>query len=103
MYPPISKGIVTVNEVRTHLELNTEFGLKVTFNGGSWPTVTVPDGYQDKMCGLCGNWNGNDKDDMKDPNGVLQTKATDFGNSWAVQGEDRKCVFQLSYYNYMSN
>ena len=31
-------------------------------------TVTAPDDYAGKTCGICGNWNGDEEDDLaKDP------------------------------------
>ena len=43
--------------------------------------------YQNKLCGLCGDYNGNSKDDFRTPSGNLVDKATEFGNSWNTDPE----------------
>ena len=36
------------------------------------------------MCGLCGDYNGNAADDLKDASGILRNKHFEVGNSWEV-------------------
>jgi len=49
-------------------------------------TVRVPSHlYLDKTEGLCGNCNGDAKDDMTRPDGVMADDADQFGLSWLVQ------------------
>uniref|UniRef100_A0AAQ4S8H5 VWFD domain-containing protein n=1 Tax=Gasterosteus aculeatus aculeatus TaxID=481459 RepID=A0AAQ4S8H5_GASAC len=44
--------------------------------------VTVNSDYQDKTCGLCGNFNSNQADDFLKLSGVPDATATGFVNSW---------------------
>ena len=43
--------------------------------------------YKDQLCGLCGDYNGNSKDDFRKPDGSLTTNVNDFGNSWLTDPE----------------
>lgn len=43
--------------------------------------------YQDKLCGLCGNYDGDTKDDFRKPDGSLANNANDFGHSWNTDPE----------------
>lgn len=38
--------------------------------------------YEDKLCGLCGDYNGDSKDDFQTPTGELVQSPNDFGHSW---------------------
>ena len=53
-----------------------DFGLSVRFKGFS-VTVSVPSDYQNIMCGICGNYNGNPSDDMAHDQ-----------DKWMVDGDD---------------
>ncbi|KAM4694334.1 IgGFc-binding protein-like [Discoglossus pictus] len=69
--------------------LTTGFGLKVTFDGNHRVEVTLPGNYSDKVCGLCGNFNGNKPDDFLNPDGILESDSTSLGNSWQVENDTR--------------
>ncbi|XP_063041987.1 IgGFc-binding protein-like [Engraulis encrasicolus] len=93
-------GVVVVNEVLDHWPLNlndgqiqvyqsgtnviieTDFGLKVTYDLVYHITITVPDSYRDKTCGLCGNFNGNKDDEFQLPSGKEARTITEFGAAW---------------------
>lgn len=44
--------------------------------------VDIPQRYKDKMCGLCGNYNGISDDDFIGRHKTNHTNAIDFANSW---------------------
>lgn len=39
------------------------------------------------MCGLCGNYNGNQGDDFLTPSGMVEALLEDFGNSWKLNAD----------------
>ncbi|XP_038196898.1 IgGFc-binding protein-like [Arvicola amphibius] len=64
--------------------LRTNFGLTVSFNWDTHVTAKVPSNYAKAVCGLCGNFNGDPRDDLG-----LQSKGEaldprDFGKKWLV-------------------
>ena len=84
-------GIIRENSVvqvlRTGGHPNVLFpthGVRVFFDGLYRVEVTVSKKWQGRLCGLCGNYNGNDDDDNQNPGGMALTDPNDFGNSWIV-------------------
>ena len=51
--------------------LETDFGLEVEWDGDNSVDVYVNSSLADQVCGLCGNFNGDDSDDFTNPNGTL--------------------------------
>ncbi|XP_074988745.1 IgGFc-binding protein-like [Caretta caretta] len=64
--------------------VSTDFGLTVKFDGNHRVEVTLPSSFKEKVCGMCGNYNGNAADDFLNPDGVLEPDSTSLGNSWQV-------------------
>ncbi|KAK2820376.1 hypothetical protein Q5P01_023335 [Channa striata] len=56
--------------------------LIVQFDGTSTLLVRVADIHQNRVSGMCGNFNGDPADDKALPNGTLAQNDHDFGNSW---------------------
>jgi hypothetical protein len=54
---------VITNPSKNWLRLTTNNGLTVQWNSGTIVRVTVAGKYRNKMCGLCGNFNGDQSDD----------------------------------------
>ncbi|XP_066575344.1 IgGFc-binding protein isoform X4 [Amia ocellicauda] len=65
--------------------LKTDFGLTVSFNWVSYVSISLPSTYSGSVCGLCGNWNGNQNDDMLAPDKSLSSTPAIFGESWKVK------------------
>ncbi|KRT78704.1 hypothetical protein AMK59_6957, partial [Oryctes borbonicus] len=68
------------------LQIHLPNGVEIMWNGRSFLEVTVPPKFKKKLCGLCGNFNLNMRDDMKMRNGsvVNEANAMKFVNSWCV-------------------
>ncbi|XP_064522324.1 uncharacterized protein LOC135419631 isoform X15 [Pseudopipra pipra] len=94
-------GVVTVNGVAEILPCSpsagvqvlssgfytmvmTDFGLRVKFDGVHRVEVTLPSTFGQKVCGMCGNYNGMAADDFLNPEGMLEPDSTSLGNSWEV-------------------
>ncbi|XP_067902931.1 kielin/chordin-like protein isoform X2 [Heterodontus francisci] len=59
-------------------------GLTITWDWKSFVEIDVPESLQSRMCGLCGNFNGNSSDDFVLPSGEVALSPIGFGNSWLV-------------------
>ena len=66
--------------------LETDFGLTVQYDWEQYLVVMVPDSFKGKTCGLCGNFNGRDDDDLALPNGSPAASVSVLGKSWRVSG-----------------
>ncbi|XP_078061429.1 IgGFc-binding protein-like [Mustelus asterias] len=64
--------------------VQTDFGLKVTFDWRTHVTVTLPSSYAGAVCGLCGSYNGHRDGDLRLPDGRVTRDAEAFGKSWKV-------------------
>ncbi|NXC37854.1 FCGBP protein, partial [Penelope pileata] len=64
--------------------VETDFGLTIAYDWQSDVVVSVPATYADTLCGLCGNYNGDTKDDMMLKNGQVTTSPDTLGHSWKV-------------------
>ncbi|NWW60752.1 FCGBP protein, partial [Ifrita kowaldi] len=62
----------------------TDFGLRVKFDGKHRVEVTLPSTFGQKVCGMCGNYNGMAADDFQNPEGAMEPDSTSLGNSWEV-------------------
>ena len=62
-------------------------GVSVLWDGDSFLQVKVPPSYKGKMCGLCGNYNGNKTDDFTTRRGRHVRLTRRFARSWLVGGE----------------
>ncbi|MEE6501524.1 hypothetical protein FKM82_004226 [Ascaphus truei] len=70
--------------------VTTAFGLSVKFDGNYRAEVSLSDNYASKVCGICGNYNGNASDDFLNPDGKFESDSASLGNSWQV-GNDTRC------------
>ncbi|CAI9614353.1 unnamed protein product, partial [Staurois parvus] len=52
--------------------------------------LTIPNIFNQKVRGLCGNSNGNSADDFETPTGTRVARGADFGRSWVV--DDGQCI-----------
>ncbi|XP_049824284.1 BMP-binding endothelial regulator protein isoform X3 [Aethina tumida] len=73
------------------VEVILENGVKLLWNGRSFLEVSVPSSYKNKLCGLCGNFNGNVLDDMETRQNKIVNDTSVFAASWCV-GKKNECV-----------
>ncbi|KAG7271416.1 hypothetical protein CRUP_013666 [Coryphaenoides rupestris] len=72
------------------VQLTTDFGLTVRFDGRSHGEIVLPSTYQNDVRGLCGNYDGNKRNEYMKPDGSLTRNLNDFGESWRCS--DRQLV-----------
>ncbi|XP_069460993.1 IgGFc-binding protein-like [Ambystoma mexicanum] len=77
-----NKGKLSIFKSGWSAVVQTNFGLRVTFNWESRVAVTVPASYAGATCGLCGNFDGNKKDELTMRNGDVTKNPNTFGQSW---------------------
>lgn len=75
--------------------LKSAIGLKVIWDGDSFVEVTVPSRYKNKLTGLCGNYNGIGRDDLKGRDDKTYIDGEDYGNTWRV-GSKAACTIRES-------
>ncbi|KAM6389156.1 IgGFc-binding protein-like [Pluvialis apricaria] len=78
---------VQVSSSGFYTVVTTDFGLRVKFDGNHRVEVTLPSTFRQKVCGMCGNYNGMAADDFLNPEGVLEPDSTSLGNSWQVSND----------------
>ncbi|XP_078524644.1 IgGFc-binding protein-like [Lissotriton helveticus] len=69
--------------------LETSFGLSISFDGKEYAEIVLPSTYRSQVRGLCGNYDGNSKNDYMQPDGTVVTSLNAFGNSWRVKEQSR--------------
>ena len=69
------------------MQLKTDIGLQVDYDGIYNAYVIVYARYMDKTRGLCGTFNNDKYDDLKKRDGQLTTNTQEFATSWKVNKE----------------
>ncbi|TSL34612.1 Zonadhesin [Bagarius yarrelli] len=72
--------------------LETNFGLRVRFDGNHHADVSLPSVYKGLLCGMCGNYNDNPADDNIMSNGKPTTNTNELGESWQVPDDRPDCT-----------
>uniref|UniRef100_H2RJX0 Fc gamma binding protein n=1 Tax=Takifugu rubripes TaxID=31033 RepID=H2RJX0_TAKRU len=88
----LNEGAVKIYKRGRRYIVETDFELIVTYDLVYHVTVTVPGNYRDKVCGLCGNFNGNKGDDFRDSRGIIVKDVNSFGASWKVKIPGAVCL-----------
>uniref|UniRef100_A0A4W3IFQ5 von Willebrand factor n=1 Tax=Callorhinchus milii TaxID=7868 RepID=A0A4W3IFQ5_CALMI len=58
--------------------------ISILWDMGTRVSVQINGQYKDKVCGLCGNFDGNENNDLVGSGNQLEIESIDFGNSWTV-------------------
>jgi hypothetical protein len=77
-------GVNIVKDGKRKIEITADVGLKVLYNGFSNVFVTAKGRHMNRMAGLCGNYNGNAKDEFIKVDMKRTANVNEFGNSWKV-------------------
>ncbi|GCC46616.1 hypothetical protein chiPu_0030974 [Chiloscyllium punctatum] len=83
--------MVTVTQEGNAVVLRTQFGLRVVYDALSYLEVNVSSSYQGQLAGLCGNYNGDQNDDLLLPTGEGAANLMEFATSWKVQTAGGAC------------
>ena len=86
----LTSGGVEVVRVGGHPHvILTELGVRVSWDGLYRVEVTVSTSWRGRLCGLCGNYNGDPDDDWTTPNGYLASTPDAFALTWLVNNTTR--------------
>ncbi|TNN41391.1 Zonadhesin [Liparis tanakae] len=81
---------VSVFKSGKHYTVSMTFGVTVRYDGNHFMDIKVIKDYENTLCGLCGDYDKNSKNDFRIPNGSLTNNANDFGHSWNTDPECNK-------------
>ncbi|KAM9852278.1 IgGFc-binding protein-like isoform 2-T2 [Aulostomus maculatus] len=107
--PADDRGIVLVDGIKTHLPvlleggsisitesgirgiLQSDIGITVTFDWSTLVMISISSSYYGNVNGLCGNYNGNNKDEMLNSGGNTTLNVTDWAGTWSINDGDPFC------------
>ncbi|NP_001100604.2 zonadhesin precursor [Rattus norvegicus] len=91
--PAIPSDGIYVGLSGRFVELKTTFGLRVRWDGDQQLFVTVSSTYSGKLCGFCGNYDGDSSNDNLKSDGMMAYDSEELGQSWQVEKEeDEECL-----------
>ncbi|XP_070621281.1 mucin-5B-like isoform X2 [Erythrolamprus reginae] len=85
---PISVANVTIFQPsHSFIVMETNFGLQIVVQVLPLLQVFIylDSSFKGRMCGLCGNFNHNQRDDFRTLNGLIEGTASAFANTWKTQ------------------
>ncbi|KAG7278144.1 hypothetical protein CRUP_019454 [Coryphaenoides rupestris] len=77
---------IQVRKMGLYMVVELKKGVVLMWDQKTSLFIRVSATYQGKVCGLCGNYDGNIKNDFTTRSGVKVVDILDFGNSWKVSG-----------------
>ncbi|XP_069802928.1 IgGFc-binding protein-like [Dendropsophus ebraccatus] len=88
---PLIKEKFTVTQSGSSAVLKTIFGLTVEYDYNQHVEITIPSSYYATTGGLCGNFNGNPRDDKVSPDNKQMAVITKWAQSWKVSEDNDFC------------
>ncbi|XP_066475597.1 mucin-5B-like [Tiliqua scincoides] len=86
---PFSLKNVLIEDISVYLQVISKLGLTLKWNWGDTLLLDLEDTYKGKTCGLCGNYDGNGKNDLISNGNTLLPRQ--FGNLQKVEDPTEKC------------
>nr|XP_026693636.1 LOW QUALITY PROTEIN: von Willebrand factor-like [Ciona intestinalis] len=85
---PYTHGDISIMRLSSMMvQVKTSNGIEVDWDGEMRLYIRLDPLWRNRVCGLCGNFNGKATDDMKTPQSIVETNPASFGNSWKVSSE----------------
>uniref|UniRef100_F7G035 Otogelin like n=1 Tax=Ornithorhynchus anatinus TaxID=9258 RepID=F7G035_ORNAN len=90
---PQTIGYVFIERLADYILVKTTFGFSLAWDGISGLYIKLTGEHKGKPCGLCGNYNGDQSDDLVKQNHEYTEDIAVFANSWTVRTpDDNACV-----------
>uniref|UniRef100_A0A674KEJ4 von Willebrand factor n=1 Tax=Terrapene triunguis TaxID=2587831 RepID=A0A674KEJ4_9SAUR len=95
---PLTQGALRIQRIMmSSVRLTYGEDLQIDWDGrGKLLVKVLSPMYTDRICGLCGNFNGNEGDDFLTPSGLVEALVEDFGNAWKLNGDCQDLLKQDS-------
>lgn len=87
----LGEGEVLVLQRGHTAVVETDFGLVVSYDWNWELVINLPSSYYSSVCGLCGNFNSNQRDELQDPAGKAVSSMMEWGKSWKTPDQDKDC------------
>lgn len=87
-FPYDNYGINITKNKKEGITVDTDIGIRLSWDGNNFLQVEAATKYKNKLCGLCGNYNNVFRDDLKHKDGrnMSDNDVWSFANSWRVGG-----------------
>ncbi|XP_067399060.1 IgGFc-binding protein-like [Emydura macquarii macquarii] len=82
----------SVSRIRNLVTIKTPANVEIQFNGRHTLFVRVGPEYRQQLCGMCGNFNGDRRDDKVLPSGERARNDAEFGNAWKSEPSPASCL-----------
>ncbi|XP_072448981.1 otogelin [Chiloscyllium punctatum] len=87
---PYIIGNLRFEQIAGYVLVRHHHGFSLAWDGNSGAYIKMNVDYVGKVCGLCGNFNGNMHDDLYTSYGLLAEEIAIFGNSWREEIPDKE-------------
>ncbi len=87
----LNEGLVQVYQSGVNIVVETNFGLKLTYDTISMAKIEIPSTFKNAVKGLCGNYNGNSGDDFLLPGGIQTSSVEYFAEAWVSPSDKMMC------------
>ncbi|XP_013925027.1 PREDICTED: alpha-tectorin [Thamnophis sirtalis] len=97
---PFVTGLSTkIYSLEGFLVIDTSPDIQIHYNGFNIIKIAISERLQNKVCGLCGNFNGDHTDDYVTLRGKPVVSSVFLGQSWKTNGMQKSCN-ELQYSQY---
>ena len=85
---------IRIYQRTTRIYLETDFGLYLSYDGDQNADIKLANTYNNRVEGLCGDFDGRPRNDFTNPDGVWLKNVNAFGESWKVPVKRRTSRFR---------
>ncbi|NWZ60204.1 MUC5B protein, partial [Haliaeetus albicilla] len=90
IYMPFSLKSILIEDTCTYFQVTSKLGLTLKWNWADTLLLDLEETYKEKICGLCGNYDGSEKNDLVLDGYKMHPRQ--FGNFHKVEDPSEKCA-----------